>query len=620
MRMRAALILAAIGLTTVAFGQAQRPVRNPVPPGKGVISGRVIDAASNRPLSGVKVRLQPRGPYASWAPGIDADPSKQVTTGGGGEFQFSDLGAVEYDLTASRAGYSDGGAGKTWARGSIAPVVLGQDQSVTAVEILLWPKGELTGRVVDERGVPVAGVSVRAIDQDLGEESPQYGRYAGSSSTDQRGEYVFPVQPPGRVIVCVDASYTSFAIPALGPNQRRVTDAPPVGDFSAAPSMLISPDGRHLVQFTLLPPPAANGESQAYVSTCAPAATSSAEATLVELKGGTTIVPDLILQPRRSIRISGRLLGPGGPLGQTWLRLIPSDDEGIADGALALRPAQALTAMDGTFSFLIVPSGSFRWEIAVPDPPPTVTPSVSGFPSIYRPDYGRADTNGYWIADPIEVGGGDIADLTLTAMRGVTVSGTLVYEGAPPPARQRGPSVSLKTARDVFRGRVADVTDVGKFEIQGVKPGRYGLDASAQGFSIVEMTRGTTNLIDGPLVVGEEDVSDIVIRLSSQPAGISGVVRGTNAAIVPSPTVVIFPGDSRTWKTYGRELRVRSVRGVNGRYEFKGLPPGDYRVAAIDDSLMARWLAPSLFASLEPSAQRVALQAGEQLIVNLVKR
>ena len=616
--MRTALILAAMAMGTVALAQSPKPVRNPIPPGKGVIAGRVTDAASKAPLSGARVRLQPRGKYGVWAPGLEADPTRQITTGAGGEFRFTDVGPVEYDLIATRDGYSEGGAGKTWAHGSHAPIQLEQDQSINPIEILLWPVGQLTGRVVDERGMPVAGVQVRANGEEFTGGTSQFTRHVGSSATDERGEYRFTVQPPGRVIVCVDAIYTSYAIPPLSPNQRRAADSPGLVPVVDASWMLISPDGRHLVQFSLLPPPAgASGELEAYVSTCAPAVTSSAEATVIDLKSGSTAAPDLSLRPRRASRISGRLIGPGGPVGQTWLRLVPT----VEDRALFFAPAMALTAVDGTFSFLIVPPGSYTWEISVPDPPPTVTPSATGFPSLYRPDYGSADPNGYWIAETVEVGAGDIENLTLTAIRGVTVTGTIAFEGAAPPTPQRRPSVSLKTPRERFGSHVTQVTESGKFEIQGVKPGRYGLEVSAAGFTVVEMTNGANDLIDGPLVVGERGVSDIAVRVTSQPSSISGVVRNTNALVVPNPTVVIFPADSRAWKTYGREaLRIRSTRGVAGRYTFTGLPPGDYRVAAIDDSLMARWLDPALFASIEPSAQRVALQPGEQLTINLVKR
>jgi protocatechuate 3,4-dioxygenase beta subunit len=343
--MRTALILASMAMGIVVSGQSLKPVRNPIPPGKGVIAGRVIDAASKRPIAGARVRLQPRGRYAVWAPGIEADPSKQVTTGAAGEFRFSDLGPVEYDLTSSRPGYIEGGAGKTWARGSHAPVLLEQDQSITALDILMWPVGELTGRVVDERGMPVAGVQVQAREEEFTTGSGQFSRHFGSGTTDDRGEYRFPVQPPGRVIVCIDAMYSSFAIPPLSPGQRRMADAPAIGMSGEGPSMLISPDGRHLVLFSLLPPPSrSSGESEAYVKTCAPAATSSAEATVIELKGGTTAAPDLSLRPQRAVRVSGRLLGHGGPLGQKRLGVVRA-----AEGRAGRGGAQGVTGADGPF-------------------------------------------------------------------------------------------------------------------------------------------------------------------------------------------------------------------------------------------------------------------------------
>ena len=380
--MRGMQVVATLAMSTVVLGQPQRPARNPIPPGKGVIAGRVLEAGSQRPISGATVRLSPRGTYGTWAPGIDADPNRQVKTGIDGVFRFSDVGPIEYNLTATRSGYIEGGFGKTWARGTHAPMLIGQDQSVNGIEVLLWPVGELTGRVLDERGQPVAGVSVRASNPDV-TDSQDFNRYVGGGQTDANGEYRFAVQPPARAIVCVDAYYTTYAIPPLSAAQRRVPEGPPpTGPMGLAPSTLVSPDGRHFVQFSLVPPPPGpGGESEAYVSSCAPTATSTDDAAVIELKAGTTSAPDLILQPRRSIRISGRLLGPAGPLGQTWLRLVPT----VEESAIAPRLSQALTALDGTFAFLIVPVGAYRWEVDVPNPPPTVTPSAIGSPTPSTP-------------------------------------------------------------------------------------------------------------------------------------------------------------------------------------------------------------------------------------------
>jgi hypothetical protein len=615
-------LLVAVALSGLMAAQAAKPVRHPIPPGAGSISGRVVDAATKRPLPGATVQLSPLGRFSEWAPGIDADPSKRVTTGDTGAFRFTDLGPVDYTVTAWLDGYSEGAAGKTWSRGSPAPVRIGQDQRLTGLDILLWPAAELTGRVMDERGEVLAGASVRAMGEAFVNGLREFSGYGAYATTDERGEYRMSMIPPARFVLCVQPSYRSYAIPPLSAAQRHAGGTAPRQSFGPiVPSMLIAPDGRHLVLIDLLPPaPNANERPRTFVATCAPSATTASDATVVEMKSGQIHAPDLIVQSRPAIRVAGLLMGPNGPLPHTWLRLQPV----VPDPALGFAVAQALTAADGSFVFLIAPSGSYVWDITVPNPPPTVTPSASGFPAMYHPDYGSTDENGYWVPDPIVVGTEDVSELVLTARRGVTVRGTIAFDPVPGAGdvRPRG-TVAISAGADRFAGRRASVVQ-DRFEIRGVKPGRYAMTATAGSseWTVAEIAAGGNNLLDTHLQVGGEDIDGIVVRVSRYPSVISGIVRDATARILPSATVVVFPAESGAWNVYVQDAapRMRSVRAVGGQYRFDGLPPGDYRVAAIEDSLMVRWPDPALLATLAASAQRVVLQSGDTRTIDLVKR
>jgi hypothetical protein len=306
----------------------------------------------------------------------------------------------------------------------------------------------------------------------------------------------------------------------------------------------------------------------------------------------------------------------GRSLGEAPLRLVPI----VEDPAYSFAALNALTAADGTFAFLIVPPGTYRWKIDGHRSTSTVMPTASGVPYLNSSDVFMRDPNGYWINESIEVGASHIDDVALMARSGVTVSGIVIFEGSSPAAKPQA-WLSLQKNHESFFGGHGVTNNGGKFEITGVVPGEYGFEASSPYFAIAEMTSGSSDLVDGPLIVGEGGVTGVVVRLTSQPSSISGEVRHSSSSIVPSATVVIFPRDSSARKTYGRErLRIQSTRAVSGRYAFDTLPPGDYYVAAIEDSLMARWLDPALFKSIEQHAQRVFLQPGEHLNVNLVKR
>jgi hypothetical protein len=261
-----------------------------------------------------------------------------------------------------------------------------------------------------------------------------------------------------------------------------------------------------------------------------------------------------------------------------------------------------------------VPAGSYTWDITVPDPPPTVTPTASGFPRIHHPDHGRSEMNGYWVSDPIHVGADDVEDLALVVRRGVSVRGRIEVEGAAisaPPI-----SVRINRSDDRFGGY-----SVASFEIHGVKPGRYGLMAEAFGWTVTGAARSAFDLLDGPLVVGEDDVNGVVIRVSSSSSDLTGTVRDTTGAVVTNATVVVFPTDVRAWKIVLEEsLRIRSARAVAGQYSFDHLPPGEYHVAVIDDGVLARWNDPAVFAALAATAGRVVVQLGVQRTMDVVKR
>jgi hypothetical protein len=92
---------------------------------------------------------------------------------------------------------------------------------------------------------------------------------------------------------------------------------------------LIDPDGRTLLEVPtgLTPPPAADGRLSALTSTCAPAATTIKDARIVELRPGVSVDHvDVALQLRPAARISGRLLGRTGPIGDALINLAGFDD------------------------------------------------------------------------------------------------------------------------------------------------------------------------------------------------------------------------------------------------------------------------------------------------------
>jgi hypothetical protein len=83
--------------------------------------------------------------------------------------------------------------------------------------------------------------------------------------------------------------------------------------------------------------------------------------------------------------------------------------------------------------------------------------------------------------------------------------------------------------------------------------------------------------------------------------------------------VVVFPTDESAWVGYGSESRrLVSVKiDASGRFLIRGLPAGEYLVAAIPDRLASDWRHPATLSSLVATASRVRVRDGERAVVSL---
>ena len=163
---------------------------------KGSIGGMVLDGVTQQPLRNAGVAL--RGPIG----GQGGDSGKSAYTDAEGRFNFNNLLAGRYIITATRSGYlpqeGQGGSRNRWH-------VLLPGQHVDDVVVTLLPGGVIAGHAVDEKGKLVRGASVHAMKVSL-----QRGMRglddSAQTSTDASGEYRFTGLTPGDYIL--RATYT----------------------------------------------------------------------------------------------------------------------------------------------------------------------------------------------------------------------------------------------------------------------------------------------------------------------------------------------------------------------------------------------------------------------------
>ena len=78
-----------------------------------------------------------------------------------------------------------------------------------------------------------------------------------------------------------------------------------------------------------------------------------------------------------------------------------------------------------------------------------------------------------------------------------------------------------------------------------------------------------------------EQMSGVQVIVTNRVTRISGTLTDDKDAPTPDGTVVIFSSDSAKW--YDGSRFVRGTRpDQKGRYQIRGLPPGEYLVAAVE--------------------------------------
>ena len=230
---------ALLALALLQQTPAVRDSRLPAATGSGVIRGVVVDELDGQPLSGARVTASQRGTDAR-SPVLF---STEVTAGDDGRFELTGLPAGELVISASAGelrathlghivGHEDGQPhmGKPSLR-------LGPGEVRLDLRIVLKRAAALEGVVVDERGEPMAGVTV------IGRSAAESLGGAGSMSDDRGWFRIFGLRP-GPYVVCAEAERPWNTFPAVDAIRTRYAR-------SCAPEVRVSPTEVPMVQLQM---------------------------------------------------------------------------------------------------------------------------------------------------------------------------------------------------------------------------------------------------------------------------------------------------------------------------------------------------------------------------------
>jgi len=629
MRIHRAVVLAcAAAVASAAAAQRPAPLTSaapaPLAPGPAMILGRVVEAGTSTGVSGAVVTLGGPAlgaPNAVFSNGTPGGP-RRVATDGQGHFLFRDLPAGTYGLNATATGYVGGVYGQTriiQIRRTLDLVrtleITDTDRTVTA-SIAMWKNGGIAGRVVDEAGEPMVGVPVTVLARMTDWGGPVM-QITSSVMTDDRGMYHADVVPGDYIVGVLAATATAPVSAVEGFVQARNEGGAAMdaymngivarGGFLArgfgtrVGDLVVSQLGMR--NAPVVPPiDVASGRAMFYPTTYHPSSHNATGATLVTLASGEEKSGiDLVLRPVPALRLSGQVFGPDGPAAGIALRLAP-DDPAVrrTSPATLIDIPMAVADGNGEFTFLGVAPGSYTLFAQL------------------RP---QAPQPAWWAAEPVTVGDDNVLNLQVRLQPGASVSGRVVID----PAAAAAPPPQLRTigivARPVPGGVAAFMTSgtarpdaSGRFTTPQAPPGPYQMTVAGipPGWILKSVTTNGQNAVDRTFQLPPSGIDDMVVTITNQISIVTGVVRDSNGQPAGQATVASFPVDRGLWRLPGMASRRVQVAapGRDGRYTFRGLPSGEYYVAAVEWP-SADFSDGQVLSAIIPFASRVTLADGE---------
>jgi hypothetical protein len=582
---------------------------------QGRISGRVVDAASGRPISAAIVSIGGGG---------TADPAakqpRQILTGADGRFVFDALAPGSYLIRSTKGGYAEGASGRRRPGGSTEGVAIDASTPAVDIAIRMWKTGAIGGTLTDEAGEALIGATVRLVRRNkFGFDPPPgnafvripraYTSIGAPVQTDDRGAYRFGNLPAGDYLVLaspppISATRTILndvaetgrgrgeLLPLTGAGPMTSTRVIGMTTPLAIGDAYIAVGGA-----TLLPPPA-GGHARIYPATFYPSATSAPQASVIALATGeerTNV--DVQLTPVPVARVSGIVMGPNGPEMMASLHLVPLGSEDFPPETVA---PTSVTDAAGAFVFAAVTPGQYILRGSL------------------------AETHGT-VSQPIAVAGDDIDGLVVTARPALRVTATAQFDGdsAPPAAADRRGPLGMPpflleptdTSTPLDQLAVEIVPRDSAYLVAGYPPGRYRVRVlnSPVGWMFKAALLNGVDVSETPFDL-TRDVPDLTLVFTDRWTSLGGVVQGTGS---DGAAVLAFPADASQWTADGMAPRRFKMARANARGEFgiSALPPGDYYVAAVPEEQTDGWRAPAILDALARVATLVTIADGEHKTV-----
>lgn len=299
-------------------------------------------------------------------------------------------------------------------------------------------------------------------------------------------------------------------------------------------------------------------------------------------------ISDLVVRPVPTAVITGAVLDANGaPRGGVELVLLP------ASGPISSVLPRATSDGVGRFSFSDIPEGRYLLQNL---PPPTA-------PS----EFGVA---------PLNVSG-DATAAVLRLQAAALRHGSVVFEDGAPDFSPRRLMIVLQAATrthsPLARGARAKVLNDWSLELTNIwGPQFLRLVDPPAGWMVRHVYAGAEDFVDRPIDFSRDGSHAVRVVMTRRAATVSGTVRDGDRTAAAGARVLIYSADATRWFQDDRAIQWTRTDG-NGQYHSRGMPSGEYLVAAVNDLAVREWPPrPALLESLRLQATAVSVTEGRQ--------
>jgi hypothetical protein len=559
---------------------------------KGRIEGTILKSGTNEPITGIRVTLtrgnQPTGggvgggmiismststsgpppasipatPAARGAgpapaplpPPLPAIPS--VITDREGKFVIPDLDAGSYRLTIAGGGYVRQEYGQRVFPGQGSLITLAAGQVLKDIVMKLTLTGNVSGRLLDTSGQPAVGVPVQLLKSSYSPTGQKSFQSAGSTRTNDRGEYRLYWVTPGRYFLSAGSS--------PGPSGSPFS----IGGTPVSP----------------------NDPSENYVFTFYPGVTDIATATSLDVTSGNETGVDFLIAKQQSFLIRGRVVDAATNQPPASINVALSYSS-IGGGGGTFSMNTPYVPATGAFEVRDVVPGSYTLQVGsqstVARLPLTVMNNIDGLAVVL-------------------IG-------TFSVAGHVAIDGKLDYSGVD---RVRVQLRAANSATLSSPGTTAVALD-GTFRFDNVAAGEYRVGITpatgAPDYFVKDARFDRNDVLNQPLVLSSstQGGSSLEIVISPNAGQVEGAVSDEKLQPMAGVQVVAIPDRYRDRP----ELFKAATTDQTGHFAIRGIPPGDYRLFAWEALENFAYFDPDLIKQVESLGR--PLHVGESSMQNV---